>query len=780
MLKRRLLASIVICVLVISLLPILLPTPVVADSATFYASKDNYMSSGHATTNYGGVSILRVGVDSDPETHRSLLEFDIDWGTDIPDDATITAATLELYIELNNDADGRLYFAQRLRRLDWSESTSTWNNYKTGSAWTTAGAGSSSSDYTTSGQASKYVPAGDSVWMSWDILAQVQYAQTNTVNVACRIIDGTEVTEHTVQFSSIQSSNKPKLTITYTTPAPPTVTTGACTDIDINSFTANGEVTDADGQTIIRRGFTYMEGEAGDPADVIEALNPSFEAGTDEWTAARSTLAEETTIIKSGYGTKSLKVTGTATSGSAYAYQNIPDWDDYKGEDITFGAWVYASSGNNQNTYLCVYDGVANHVSSICPKDDAWHWLTITADIDVSATIVWLMCVARHSGSDVDIAYFDGGILIHDDEILAVYEDDAFGEATFDLEISGLDSATSYRVRAFAQSDGGIGYGSSITGETLDTPSVTTLDASNVASTSARLNSALGDDGGGDCTIKFGWGLSSESAVEDYDSYETLPGTYNTGAYPYLDVSELLQGYTYYFRVSANNGLNATGDELTFETEATLSAPTNFIGYPEATSISLSWSKGVGSTNTLIRYGTSAYPGSITAGTYAYSGPSSTYTVEGLTAGTTYYFSAWGESGGNYSASYATLLMTTSGSAGDDTEDIDVPGQPSRWFNTDYTAMSGLGLIYDGYNSALDFGHVPRATGWFLTAVGLAALFGLLAYLKLGKKMLIGMIVLTVVLAMEYFLKQVPWWLPLMTLILVIVWSMTHKQVQEG
>ena len=267
-----------------------------------------------------------------------------------------------------------------------------------------------------------------------------------------------------------------------------------------------------------------------------------------------------------------------------------------------------------------------------------------------------------------------------------------------------------------------------------------------------------------------------------YDSYETLPGTYGTGSYPYLDVGDLLPGYTYYFRAEASSdGGTSTGSQLSFETEVSLLPPTNLVGYPEATSISLSWSKGVGSTNTLVRYSPAAYPTTTTSGIAAYSGPSSTHTVDDLTSGTTYYFSAWGESGGNYSASYATLMMTTSATSGEDIDDIDVPTEPSRWFSApDYTSMEGLGVIYDGINACMDSGDIPRETGWFLGATFLAMMAGLIAYLRLGKKLLIGMIVLTVGLAAGYFVRLVPWWVPLMTLILVIAFAMTHKQVNEG
>jgi hypothetical protein len=269
--------------------------------------------------------------------------------------------------------------------------------------------------------------------------------------------------------------------------------------------------------------------------------------------------------------------------------------------------------------------------------------------------------------------------------------------------------------------------------------------------------------------------------VSEYDFCEILSGTYNTGSYPYLDISDLLPGHVYYFRVYATNVQGTcTGEELTFTTLTSLEAPTNFYGYPTATTISLSWIRGVGSTNTLIRYGITNYPQTTAQGQGVYFGPGNSYTLQGLTSGQTYYFSAWGESGGNYSTGYAMLLMTTSAGTDDTTPDIEVPTQPAWWFSTDYTAMNRLGFIYDSLNSAMDSGQIPRTTGWFWIAIGLAFLAGLLGYLFLGHKLMIAMMCLTVVFALEYFAHQVPWWVPLITLILVIVFSQTHKQTEQG
>jgi hypothetical protein len=358
------------------------------------------------------------------------------------------------------------------------------------------------------------------------------------------------------------------------------------------------------------------------------------------------------------------------------------------------------------------------------------------------------------------------------------HETGAFGAGDYSRAITGLTPQTTYWFRGYATNSKGTTYGSWVTFATKEYPQVLTIAASSVAGTSARLNSGLASDGNDDCTITFGWGLTSASAVGAYDSYQVVSGTYNSGDYPYLDITGLLPGYTYYFRVMATNDIGTNvGLEYTFDTPMTLSAPTNFLGYPTSTSITLAWSKGAGATNTLVRYSQTGYPGTITDGTQAYFGSGNTYILSGLTSGKNYYFTAWGEDGGSYSSDFATFLMTTSATSGTTTPDMDVPGQPSRWFTTDYTAMSGLGFLYDGINGAFDTGRIPRATGWFWIAIVLAFLAGLLGYLLLGRKLMIAMICLTIVLALEYFAQQVPWWIPLMTLILVIAFSQTHKEI---
>jgi peptidoglycan/xylan/chitin deacetylase (PgdA/CDA1 family) len=91
--------------------------------------------------------------------------------------------------------------------------------------------------------------------------------------------------------------------------------------------------------------------------------------------------------------------------------------------------------------------------------------------------------------------------------------------------------------------------------------------------------------------------------------------------------------------------INAQGvDVVTFSDIFAPSSPTSFtvINHGEH-QLNLSWTKGLGSDNTLVRYKLGSYPTSITDGTLLYNGSSSSTTMSGLTEGEIYYIGIWGE-----------------------------------------------------------------------------------------------------------------------------------------
>jgi hypothetical protein len=190
---------------------------------TLYPTKDTYIWLDVPTTNLGTETVLRIQGEATDLKCRILLEQSITWGTDIPSDAVITSATLYLYYYENYgyDPTGRTYWCDRLLRLDWAETQATWNIYKTGSYWTTAGCDSDGNDFTSTGRASVVMPFGWLTWITWDVLAQVQWAQTNNKNIAFRIRDSDETgtSDKLAEFHSsdytTDPSLRPKLVITY-------------------------------------------------------------------------------------------------------------------------------------------------------------------------------------------------------------------------------------------------------------------------------------------------------------------------------------------------------------------------------------------------------------------------------------------------------------------------------------------------------------------------------------------------------------------------------------
>jgi len=97
-----------------------------------------------------------------------------------------------------------------------------------------------------------------------------------------------------------------------------------------------------------------------------------------------------------------------------------------------------------------------------------------------------------------------------------------------------------------------------------------------------------------------------------------------------------------------SNGVTRPGRPLNFNAES--SGPT---------SIDLSWTKGNGAVNTIIRRDTGGYPSSPNSGTPVYSGTGTSTTDSGLSTGVTYYYSAWSYANGEYSSGYSTAYATT-------------------------------------------------------------------------------------------------------------------------
>jgi hypothetical protein len=185
------------------------------------ATADTYIAQAAPTTNYGANTVLRVWPNDGASSLRhALLTFD--FHALIPVGATITLATLSLY-SIGSTQLGRTITCYRLLRASWVGSEATWNIYKTGSNWGTAGALNSTTDYTAT-DAANSASVETLHWQNWDVKAQAQYARDSVAGVVHFFIrdSGANADVQQAWNSSDYTADTslcPKLYIEYTVPS---------------------------------------------------------------------------------------------------------------------------------------------------------------------------------------------------------------------------------------------------------------------------------------------------------------------------------------------------------------------------------------------------------------------------------------------------------------------------------------------------------------------------------------------------------------------------------
>mgnify|MGYP000990117134 CR=1 FL=1 len=119
-----------------------------------------------------------------------------------------------------------------------------------------------------------------------------------------------------------------------------------------------------------------------------------------------ATIAQESSIVKAG--TYSAKV--TRVGNDATLYFDLPSYTDYKGRKMIFACWVYATVASRAR--LSISDGVGSTNSSYHTGSSSWERLTVTRDIDASATRIRVEMQVNTGNTS---AYFDGGMLFEGD-----------------------------------------------------------------------------------------------------------------------------------------------------------------------------------------------------------------------------------------------------------------------------------------------------------------------------------------------------------------------------
>ena len=154
------------------------------------SGQDSFCYEFSQTTNYGSSGYFMVNSRSDTgQRGFSFIDIPI---TGLPSGAVIVSATFSAYYYYYDIASyppsGYDCVLNPLRRSDWVESELTWNIYKTGSNWGTAGALNTSTDYDTSLSASAAFPSGVNAWMNFDVKSIVEAAISGSINFNVRAL----------------------------------------------------------------------------------------------------------------------------------------------------------------------------------------------------------------------------------------------------------------------------------------------------------------------------------------------------------------------------------------------------------------------------------------------------------------------------------------------------------------------------------------------------------------------------------------------------------------
>lgn len=233
--------------------------------------------------------------------------------------------------------------------------------------------------------------------------------------------------------------------------------------------------------------------------------------------------------------------------------------------------------------------------------------------------------------------------------------------------LTGLTPNTTYHYRIMVFRPPAVAYGEDMTFTTSSVPTAVADPATAVTETTATLNGTVNANGA-DTTVTFEYGMTTGYGSIIAADQNPVVGSTDTAVS--ADLSHLVPGTTYHFRVVAQN-VNDTvySDDMTFTTSASLTPPvavTNAATVVTGTAATLNGTVTPNGSNVIIwfEYGTTAAFGSTITANQSPATSLSPIAVDaaltGLTGNTTYYYrvGAQNASGTTYGATMTFFTAT--------------------------------------------------------------------------------------------------------------------------
>jgi uncharacterized protein (TIGR02145 family) len=293
---------------------------------------------------------------------------------------------------------------------------------------------------------------------------------------------------------------------------PPTVSTGAVSDVTLTTAKAGGNILDDGGADVTARGVVW--GTQTEPTTSGDMTSDG--TGSGEFTSQLSGLEEGTTYYLRAYATNS--------EGTAY------------GDEVTFAT---ASTSTASITTTAVT--AVTFTSAVTGGN-------ITSD---GLAPVTARGVAYGTAANPTVA--------------GSKTTDGSGAGTFTSNLTNLAEGTTYYVRAYATNSRGTAYGNEVTFSTTaaSTATLTTAALTNLSLTGVTTGGNITGDGGAAVTARgVAYGTAASPTVT---GTKTTNGS-GTGAYV-SSITGLSPGTVYHLRAYATNSKGTVyGNELTFVT----------------------------------------------------------------------------------------------------------------------------------------------------------------------------------------------------------------------